>query len=214
MLRWRKERLMAETMILDRPLPVGSAGKRASGWWGLMALIVTEASLFGYLLFAYFYLNAQSGAGAAWPPDGLPDLRMPTINTVLLLSSSVMVWLGERRLRQDRPGAAQAWLVAAVITGALFVLIQFGEWHKKPYSLSSHVYGSLYFTITGFHLAHVVVGLGVLVLLTVWTRLGYLDHRRHAALTIGGLYWHFVDAVWLFVFSALYLSPFIFGSQR
>ena len=205
---------MAETINLDRPLPVGSAGKRASGWWGLLALIVTEASLFGYLLFAYFYLNAQSGAGVAWPPDGLPDLRMPSINTVLLLSSSVMVWLGERRLRGNRPGAAQAWLVAAVVTGALFVLIQFGEWHKKPYGLSSHVYGSLYFTITGFHLAHVVVGLGILAMLTVWTRLGYLDHRRYAALTIGGLYWHFVDAVWLFVFGALYLSPFIFGSPR
>jgi cytochrome c oxidase subunit 3 len=203
---------MAEMMNLRKPLPVGSAGKHSSGWWGLMALIVTESALFGYLLFAYFYLNAQSGAGMAWPPDGLPDLRMPTVNTVLLLSSSVMVWLAERCLRRRGAVAAQLWLLAALVTGALFVLIQLGEWHKKPFDLTSHVYGSLYFTITGFHLAHVVVGLGVLAVLTLWTRLGYLDHERHAALTIGGFYWHFVDAVWLFVFSALYLSPFLFGS--
>jgi heme/copper-type cytochrome/quinol oxidase subunit 3 len=75
--------------------------------------------------------------------------------------------------------------------------------------MTAHLYGSLYFTITGFHMAHVVVGLIVLAVMTLWIALGYLDAKRIAPITIGGLYWHFVDVVWLFIFSTLYLSPFI-----
>lgn len=207
--------MTAETMALKHPLPVGSAGTRASGWWGLMALIVTEASLFGYLLFAYFYLAAQNGAGAAsgqpWPPDGRPALLMPALNTAILLSSSVLVWLGERALRRGARRSSVAWQALALGFGAAFALIQLGEWHKKPYGIASHAYGSLYFTVTGFHLAHVIVGLAILALLLAWTLLGYIDAERRVALSIGGMYWHFVDAVWLFVFSALYLSPYVLG---
>jgi cytochrome c oxidase subunit I+III len=83
------------------------------------------------------------------------------------------------------------------------------EWRDHPYGLTAHLYGSLYFTITGFHMAHVVVGLIVLVVMTLWIVLGYLDKRRTAPIKIGGLYWHFVDVVWLFIFTTLYLSPFV-----
>lgn len=198
-----------DDIALDRPLPVGSAGKLSSGWFGLIALIVTEAALFGYLLFAYFYLYAQNRA--AWPPDGLPDLRIPVINTALLLGSSVLAWLAERAVKRGRRTAALVWTGTAFVAGTLFALIQLGEWHKKTYDLTSHVYGSLYFTITGFHLAHVVVGLGILLLLMAWIAFGYIEQRRHAAFTIGVMYWHFVDAVWLAVFTSLYLTPYLFG---
>lgn len=196
---------MSEALTFDTPLPVGSAGKHASGWWGLIAMIVTEACLFGYLLFAYFYLEVQSTQ--AWPPGGPPDLRMPTVNTALLLGSSVLVWLAERCVRRDSLRWAIAWFLAGLGSGALFVLIQLGEWHKQPFDLTTHVYGSLYFVITGFHLAHVVAGLGILGLLALWTGLGYFGNGRHAAVKVGAMYWHFVDAVWLVVYTALYLAP-------
>ncbi len=200
---------MADPTSAALPLAVGSTAGRANGWWGMTALIVTEASLFGYLLFAYFYLQSQTEM--AWPPEGLPKLAVPFANTIILLGSSVLVWLGERSIRRDRRVAGVAWLCAAVAAGALFVLIQLHEWHGKPYGLTSHVYGSLYFTITGFHLLHVLVGLAVLACLGLWCALGYQDSRWHAALGIGALYWHFVDAVWLAVFSVLYLSPYVLG---
>ncbi|MDQ2987736.1 MAG: cytochrome c oxidase subunit 3 [Pseudomonadota bacterium] len=200
---------MADPTSAALPLAVGSTAGRANGWWGMTALIVTEASLFGYLLFAYFYLQSQTEM--AWPPEGLPKLAVPFANTIILLGSSVLVWLGERSIRRDRRVAGVAWLCAAVAAGALFVLIQLHEWHGKPYGLTSHVYGSLYFTITGFHLLHVLVGLAVLACLALWCALGYQDSRWHAALGIGALYWHFVDAVWLAVFSVLYLSPYVLG---
>lgn len=189
-------------------LPVGSEGTRSGGWWGVLALIATEASLFAYLLFSYFYLLSQTKQH--WPPEGLPPLLVPGVNTAILLASSVCVWASEFSLRRSRQGWSFAWMVLAQILGICFVAVQFGEWSKKSYGIAAHLYGSLYFTITGFHLAHVLVGLVVLMALTVWIGLGYFDRRRYAAVTIGGMYWHFVDVVWLFVFSTLYLTPYLF----
>jgi cytochrome c oxidase subunit III len=190
-----------------QPLPVGSAGKLSAGWWGILALIVTEASLFGYLLFAYFYLASQTEQ--IWPPEGLPALLVPTVNTAVLLASSAGVWAAERYVRQGRREWSIAGLVAAIALGSSFVVIQLLEWRDKSYDITSDLYGSLYFTITGFHMCHVVIGLAILMLLLIWTLLGYFDGRRYAAVTIGGAYWHFVDVVWLFVFSALYVSPYL-----
>lgn len=199
---------MTDADQLDRPLPIGSDGKLAAGWWGVLALIVTEGSLFGYLLFAYFYLASQTEQD--WPPEGLPSLLMPAINTVILLASSVCVWASEHCIRQRQMRWSIAAMVLAIALGACFVVIQLIEWNIKTYDMTSNLYGSLYFTITGFHLCHVVIGLLVLLFLLVWTSLGYFDDRRYAAVTIGGVYWHFVDVVWLFVFTTLYLFPYLY----
>ncbi|BCG05405.1 hypothetical protein PPGU19_099730 (plasmid) [Paraburkholderia sp. PGU19] len=196
----------------ERPtrLPVGSAGERSGGWFGCLALIVTEGSLFGYLIFSYLYLASQSGR--MWPPEGLPKLGLGLANTAILLSSSVFVWLCERCVKR-RLHWAVASMSTALLLGVIFVGIQFQEWRNHPYGLTTHLYGSLYFTITGFHLAHVAVGLVVLALLLLWTALGYFDDKRCLALTIGGLYWHFVDLVWLFIFTTLYLSPYVLRAR-
>lgn len=198
---------MAEAMPVDKRLPVGSEGKRSGGWWGIWTLIVTEGSLFGYLLFTYFYLASQTEQ--RWPPEGPPLLLMPGINTLILLASSLFVWGCERCLASGRPRWSLASMTIALLLGMGFVLIQLNEWQKKSFDMTSNLYGSLYFTITGFHMLHVLVGLVILIFLLIWIALGYFDHRRYAAVTIGGLYWHFVDVVWLFVFSSLYLFPYL-----
>lgn len=189
-------------------LPVGSAGERSGGWWGCLTLILTEGALFGYLIFSYLYLASQSPQH--WPPEGLPKLGLGIANTVILLSSSVFVWLCERCVRRRRLRRAVMSMATGIALGCIFVAIQMVEWRNHPYGLTTHLYGSLYFTITGFHVAHVVVGIVVLLFLLLWTALGYFDETRCAALTIGGLYWHFVDVVWLFIFSTLYLTPYLF----
>jgi cytochrome c oxidase subunit 3 len=199
---------MAEAMLQAQALPVGSEGKRSNGWWGMLALIATEGSLFGYLLFTYFYLAAQSEQH--WPPEGLPELLIPGVNTVILLASSVFVWISERCIRRSMLLSSLVSMALAHILGVCFVAIQFNEWSKKNYDMTSNLYGSLYFTITGFHMLHVIVGLVILMMLLLWIALGYFDRRRYADVTIGGLYWHFVDVVWLFVFATLYLSPYLY----
>src|SRR5688500_5614609 len=107
----RRERPMSDAGQFSQrqPLPVGSAGKLSTGWWGILALIVTEASLFGYLLFAYFYLASQTEQ--AWPPEGLPPLLVPTVNTALLLASSAAIWAAARYIRQGREQSSISGLV-------------------------------------------------------------------------------------------------------
>lgn len=205
---------MSTASVDDLPehatLPVGSPGTRSGGWWGCLTLIATEGALFGYLIVSYLYLAVQTSM--PWPPEGLPKLGLGVANTVILLSSSVVVWYSERCVRRAQTWRAVAALALAIVMGIVFVAIQLREWANHPYGIRTHLYGSLYFTITGFHMAHVIVGLVVLAFLLLWTVLGYFDNRRSAALRIGGLYWHFVDVVWLFIFATLYLSPYALRS--
>ncbi|MBL29121.1 MAG: heme-copper oxidase subunit III [Rhodospirillaceae bacterium] len=191
----------------QRALPVGTFGRRASGWYGMWGLIATEAALFAYLLFSYFYLAFH--VDRPWPPEGLPHLALAGPNTLLLLASSVVLWFGERAIRRGARGLTIVLIVATFVMGLAFVGVQGLEWHNKPFSFHSHTYAALYFTITGFHMAHVIAGLLVLAGLALWSGLGYFDSRRHAVVSIGALYWHFVDAVWIAVFLSLYITPYL-----
>ena len=186
---------------------IGSIGRRASGWWGMVTLIATEASLFAYLLFSYYYFAVQYGR--PWLPAELPSFRLSAPNTVILILSSVAVWFAEHGIRHNRRGRLVLGLLVGLILGVVFVGIQIREWLDKPFTYASHAYGSLYFTVTGFHMAHVVVGLVVLLALLVWSALGYFDRERLAPVTIGAIYWHFVDAVWLTVFFTFYITPYL-----
>jgi heme/copper-type cytochrome/quinol oxidase subunit 3 len=195
---------MSET-TLHAPLPVGSPGHKAGGWFGMMTLIVTEASLFLYLLFSYYYF-ALWGNGA-FVPSPLPKFELALPDTAILLLSSLTVWWGERGTRKSSRRQIALGLIATIVLGAVFVAIQLIEWAQKPFHFNSSAYSALYFTVTGFHMVHVVVGLIILASLLVWDWLGYFDRRRHAPFAIGAVYWHFVDVVWLAVFFTIYVTP-------
>jgi heme/copper-type cytochrome/quinol oxidase subunit 3 len=195
---------MDETLDLSRRLPVGSAARQASGWWGMWCLIATEAALFGYLLFSYAYLGARAYGG--WVPE-LPKFRIALPNTILLLASSFVLYWAETGIRKGRKGRLVIGTAIALVMGIVFVLAQLAEWKAKHMMPWDSAYASSYFTITGFHMMHVVVGLIVLAALLWWSALGKFGEHRHAAVSIGALYWHFVDVVWLAVFLTLYVTP-------
>ncbi|SMC91292.1 cytochrome c oxidase subunit 3 [Fulvimarina manganoxydans] len=188
-------------------LPIGSIGRAANGWWGMMMLVVTESSLFVYLLFAYYYFAARSGPG--FLPEALPSFHLSGPGTAILIASSVTLWFGQRGARRGSRAQLLAGLLVTIALGALFVGLQIFEWSEKPYTIASHAYGSAFFTITGFHMAHVVAGLGILLALALWSGLGAFDERRMSAVDIGTIYWHFVDAVWLAVFFTFYITPYL-----
>jgi heme/copper-type cytochrome/quinol oxidase subunit 3 len=97
--------------------------------------------------------------------------------------------------------------------GAIFTVIQGNEWGAKPFGMGASSYASLYYVTTAFHMAHVLIGLGVLAMLFLWTALDYFSPRRHLTISAGVMYWHFVDVVWLFVFATYYVSPYLgFGT--
>jgi heme/copper-type cytochrome/quinol oxidase subunit 3 len=197
---------MSELSLRERALPVGSFGRKSSGWYGVWTLVLTETAIFVYLLFSYFYLASQ--ANGQWPLGGAPSLTLAAPNTLILLSSSAaLIWAERAGARQGKRPQLLAGLAAAFLLGLIFVIVQLREWHGKAFSMRSGTYGSSYFVVTGFHLAHVIVGLIILLTLLVWALLGFFDPKRHAPLTVGAIYWHFVDAVWLMVFFALYIVP-------
>lgn len=186
-------------------LPVRPTGHSSSGWWGLAMLIATEAALFIYLLFSYFYLGLQHVG--PWPISGAPALTLALPNTFVLLLSSVAAWWGQKGLEQNRPQRLRVGLVIAFVLGSAFMAIQGLEWYNKPFTPSANSYASLYFTVTGVHMAHVAMGLIVLAALFVWTIMNRFTAERHVHVTLGLIYWHFVDAVWLAVFTTFYLTP-------
>ena len=197
---------MSEAAVRDRALPVGSYGRKSSGWYGVWTLVLTEAAIFAYLLFSYFYLASQ--ANGEWPLGGVPSLKLAAPNTlILLLSSTALIWAERSGARRGERLRLLVGIAIALVLGIVFVVIQLREWQTKAFSLHSGTYGSSYFIVTGFHLAHVIVGILLLLALLIWAALGYFDRARHAPLTIGAIYWHFVDVVWLIVFTALYLAP-------
>jgi cytochrome c oxidase subunit III len=187
-------------------LPVGSIGRHANGWWGMMMLIVTEGALFVYLLFAYYYTAVQHSPG--WLPERLPDFKLSLPDTIILILSSVVVWRGESLLKRGGSGGATAiYLAVGALMGIVFVAIQALEWAGKSFTPFTGSYGSLYFTITGFHMLHVIAGVLILLTLSLWCALGYFNRIRSAPVTIGAIYWHFVDAVWLVLFFTFYVTP-------
>jgi cytochrome c oxidase subunit 3 len=199
---------MAEA-LLSRPqnLPVGPTGRQGVGWWGVWTVVVSEAALFGYLLFAYFYTGATAPRG--WLLESAPRLQIALPNTAMLLISSLAVWWAERGLAKGRRGQALAGLGSAFVLGAAFVAVQCIEWREKPYRLGDSSEASLYFVTSGMHVAHVIVGLLVLAVLCWWTALNYFSARRRMAVAAGALYWHFVNVISICVFVTYYVTPYL-----
>jgi len=196
-----------DTLYSGEPLPIGSKGRLSSGWWGMLAVIATEAALFAYLLFSYYYVAAQHVG--AWPPSGMPKLDLAIPGTIVLLAGSVTMWWGERGIRRGNRGALLLGLGLSIVLAICFVALEGTEWRRAGFSPLTDVYGSLYFTVTGFHMAHVIVGALMLTMLFIWGCFGYFGARRHSTVSIGVMYWHFVTAVWIAVFLTFYVTPFL-----
>lgn len=199
---------MAE-LVTARPLglPEGPTEESGVGFVGLVMLVLTEAALFGYLLFSYFYLGASGHE--PWVQEARPSLKLSGPDTVILLLSSVFVWWGERSLRGGRTGAAMAGSGIAFLLGVIFLVVQVFEWKVKTFGPGSSAFASLYFVTTGFHMAHVLVGIVALALMFLWTWRGYFSPLRRIAFTNGAYYWHFVDAVWILIFFTYYVTPYL-----
>lgn len=191
-------------------LPSEVSGSRSPGWWGMVFLIMTEAVLFATFIASYFYVEALS---PQWPLGGIakPDLTLPIPMTVILLSSSVPLLWAENGIRHGKQGQLRLGFALSFILGAIFLSLQLIEYSRKDFGLRTNVYGSLFFTITGFHGLHVFIGLLLNALMQVRAWLGHFNERRRLALETTAMYWHFVDVVWIFIFTSLYLSPYLLG---
>ena len=182
-------------------------GHIRSGWFGMWWLIATEGALFGYLLFSYYYSLLQ--ASGPWPPEGAPALTLALPNTFVLLASSVAVWSASAA-----SGKVSDCRCCAGLLGHFCSESCSSRYSSRngATSRSRSTRISMDRSISpspAFHMAHVVVGLLVLAALGFWAFRGYYSRERHEPASIGALYWHFVDAVWLAVFTTFYLVPLV-----
>ena len=182
---------------------------RSLGWWGMIFFIASEALIFANLIAAYLYLEIRNGN---WQ---LPtELWFPLINTFILLGSSFPVHFAGTNAAKGNMRNVKIGFLATIVMGAIFLSGQIYEYSGlfgKNFTPQSTIFGSSFFTLTGFHGLHVTVGL--LFLLIVWLRTlrGDFTARRHFPLEAAEMYWHFVDGVWVIVFSTVYLLPLLRG---
>lgn len=198
--------LLSTGATLPPPQPVSAS--RAPAWWGMWSLIATEGTLFVILIFGYFYLRWTS---PRWPPDGIPLPSFTVIipaTVILLASSGPMVW-AEAGIRRGSQARLRLGLFAAWLMALCFMALELWEWTHLSFVPQTNQYASLYFTITGLHLAHVTVAILMNTYIQLRAWLGHFDSRHLLAVENVGLYWHFVDVVWVFVFSTIYISPYI-----
>lgn len=174
------------------------------GWWGMVWFIATEAIFFANLIAGYLYLRISS---ASWPPTGTPhaDLLFPSVNTAILLLSGVPAYLGLRAIKRGNVRGLKVGLALAALLGAIFLAGQAYEYATMPLTPQSNIFGAGFFTLTGFHGAHVLAGIVLLVVVSVLAMRGRYSAQRHFAAEFASTYWHFVDAVWIFLFTILYL---------
>lgn len=190
-------------------LPVRLTGTRSPAWWGMVCLCATEAMLFASFLGAYFFLRGSVEAFGAEGGRYVP-LTRPLVMTALLLASSGTAAWGEKGIERGRNAQLRIGLAITFVLGVLFLLVQASEYASRDTSLTTSAYDSLFITITAFHGAHVAGGLLMNLYVQMRAWLGHFDAERHDAVSNAVLYWHFVDAVWLFILAVLYFSPRLF----
>jgi heme/copper-type cytochrome/quinol oxidase subunit 3 len=181
---------------------------RGTAWWGMMSLIATEAMIFAGLLGSYFFTRA---AAKEWPLGGIevPDLSRISLFTVVLLASSLPLIAAERAITRGRVDRVRGLLALSFLMGLAFLIHQGIEYEELHFGIKDNAYGSLFYVITGLHGLHVLVGLLMSLVVQAKAAVGRITAERHETLKIFSLYWHFVDVVWIFVFTLLYVSPHI-----
>ena len=204
------ERDLEPTGRMDEVLPSHANGPASFAWWGMAWLIATEAALFATVIVSYWYIRFRSGP--TWPPDGIeaPELVLPLVMSAILWSSSVPVHLADRAIRRGAQAMLRFGLLAGWLLGAAFLSLQFAIEYPSvvdEFTPRTNAYGSMFFTLTGLHGLHVLVGLAVSAWVQVRAWRGAFDERRHVSVQNFAMYWHFVDVVWLFVLLTVYISP-------
>jgi heme/copper-type cytochrome/quinol oxidase subunit 3 len=172
---------------------------------GGVALLVTlgsESVFFITLLVAYAALRDQ----VSWNvPHTLTRLAFPLVNSVILLASALTAWWANNAIRMDRPSALRGGLFVALLLGLLFVSGQIYEFNHAGLHIDDQSFGGVFFTLIGFHAAHVLAGVVFLALNLIRANLGDFSAGRHEAVELGNWFWYYVTAVWGVLFAALYL---------
>ena len=170
----------------------------------MLSLIIGESAIFTIFVVAYVFYIGKSLSG---PTPAV--LEVPWFNSICLLSSSVTIWLAEREIERGRMKRFAALWALTMALGVIFIIGTGFEWHKLIYldglTIHTNLFGTTFYSLVGLHATHVVVGLLMLGFVLLFTLTGRLNESHNERVQVLALYWHFVDAVWIVVFTVVYI---------
>jgi cytochrome c oxidase subunit 3 len=171
---------------------------------GMFLFIASEVMLFGSFFTAYFFVRVANGT--PWPTPGLElPVFVAGVNTIILVSSSfTMHWALQSIKRGNRSGL-KAGLTLTFLLGLTFLLTQLLEYARVGFAPYTDAFGTIFFSLTGLHGAHVFVGLTLLLAATIRSYRGHYSPEQHHGVEIPGIYWHFVDVMWIVVYTTVYI---------
>jgi cytochrome c oxidase subunit III len=177
----------------------------ARGRVGMFALIAAESAIFTIFVVAYLFYVGKSLTG----PTPKDVLSVPIFYTICLLSSSLTIHMAAKALRRGNMRSFGTWWLATIALGATFLYGTASEWHRLIYhdglTISTNLFGTTYYSLVGLHGFHVVVGLVSLSIVMAFTLLGAVRAEHAERVDVLSLYWHFVDGVWVVVFTVVYV---------
>jgi cytochrome c oxidase subunit 3/cytochrome o ubiquinol oxidase subunit 3 len=197
---------MSELASTALPLPAPAERQLLDkGRVGMACLIVTETSFFMIFIVAYLFYIGKSLNGP-YPAD---VLELPIVNTICLLSSSITITLAVRALRAGQTAPFSFWWLATILLGLEFMIGTGVEWYGLIYdhglTITTNLFGTTFYSLVGFHALHVTIGLTLLALVLIFALTGRLRSGHAERTEILSWYWHFVDAVWVAVFTVVYV---------
>jgi len=171
----------------------------------MCALIAAETAIFTIFVVAYLFYVGKSLSG----PTPAEVLSPPIFYTVCLLSSSLTIHFAGKSLRRGNVRSFGAWWLLTIILGAIFLYGTASEWHRLIYkdglTITTNLFGTTYYSLVGLHGVHVIVGIVCLSTVMAFTLFGAVKREHAERIDVLSLYWHFVDAVWIVVFTVVYV---------
>ena len=194
----------AEAVERHGPPPAHQSSRVDARVLGMFLFIASEVMLFGAFFTAYFFVRVVGGS--AWPPE---QFHLPVfvagVNTAILVTSSFTIHWSLQSIKRDNRAGLQAGLVLTLALGIVFLLTQAREYSRVGFNPADGAFGTIFFGLTGLHGAHVFVGLTLLTFATVRAFRGHFSAAHHHGVEIPGIYWHFVDVMWIVVYTTIYI---------
>lgn len=177
--------------------------------WGIILFIISEVFFFISFFWGFFHrsLAPTVEIGATWPPQGIQTfnpIEIPLLNTIILLCSGITVTWAHHSLIENKHSQATQGLTFTVLLGIYFTILQGIEYYESRFTIRDSVYGSCFFMATGFHGIHVIIGTTFLLVCLIRHIKFHFSSKHHFGFEAAAWYWHFVDVVWLFLYTTIY----------
>jgi cytochrome c oxidase subunit III len=185
--------------------PVANVSSRVNARvLGMLLFIASEIMLFGSFFTAYFFIRVSGNEPWPLPPFHLP-VFVAGVNTAILVTSSFTMHWALQSIKRDNRAGLKAGLVLTFLMGLTFLLTQATEYSRVGFSPHDGAFGTIFYCLTGLHGAHVFVGLTLLAFATIRAFRGHYSAAEHHGVEIPGIYWHFVDVMWIVVYTTIYI---------